>query len=281
MELADKLDIDVLKRNNVRISGKGTVTMVFAHGYGCDQNVWEDIIVNFSSEYRVVTFDYVGAGMSDLSAYTKERYSTLEGYAKDLEEIYERLGLRDTFLVAHSVSSMIGLLVGIKHPEYFKGIIFLGPSPRYLNDGDYFGGFNREDLEGLFDMMDKNYLGWSEALAPTIMGNAERPELGARLTNSFCATDPEIAKQFARVTFLSDNRTDIGKLTVPSLILQCTNDIIAPVEVGQYMHQNMPDSTLVILDATGHCPHMSAPEETVQEIKKYISNLPGFEGQIK
>lgn len=273
MEVTKKSGIDVLKRNNVRVSGKGSSTMVFAHGYGCDQNVWEDIINDFSSDFQVVTFDYVGAGKSDLSAYTKERYSTLEGYATDIEEIYETLGLRDTYLVAHSVSSIIGLLVGIKHPEYFRGIIFLGPSPRYLNDKDYTGGFDRDDLEGLFEMMDKNYLGWSEALAPSIMGNAERPELGARLTNSFCATDPEIAKQFARVTFLSDNRNDIGKLTVPSLILQCTNDIIAPMEVGHYMHKHMPLSTLVIMDATGHCPHMSAPEETVKAIKNYISNL--------
>jgi sigma-B regulation protein RsbQ len=270
MEATNKSEIDVLKRNNVRVFGQGTTTMVFAHGYGCDQNVWEDIIQDFASEYQIVTFDYVGSGMSDLSAYNKERYSRLEGYATDIEEIYETLGLRNTILVAHSVSSMIGLLVGIKHPEYFHRIIFLGPSPRYLNDQDYVGGFEREDLDGLFKMMDNNYLGWSQALAPTIMANAERPELGARLTNSFCATDPEIAKQFARVTFLSDNRSDIGKLTVPSLILQCTNDIIAPLEVGKYMHQNMTGSTLVIMDATGHCPHMSAPAETVKAIKDYI-----------
>lgn len=271
MEVINKSDIDVLKRNNVRVSGQGTSTMVFAHGYGCDQNVWEDIIEAFSSEYQVVTFDYVGAGMSDLSAYTKERYSTLEGYAADIEEIYETLGLRDTIFVAHSVSGMIGLLAGIKHPEYFSRLIFLGPSPRYLNDKDYNGGFEREDLEGLFEMMDKNYLGWSQAVAPSFMGNAERPELGVRLTNSFCATDPAIARQFAKVTFLGDNRNDIGKLTVPSLILQCTNDIVAPITVGQYMHKHMPQSTLIIMEATGHCPHMSAPAETIKAIKDYIT----------
>ncbi|MDB5022222.1 MAG: alpha/beta hydrolase [Pedobacter sp.] len=262
--------MDVLKRNNVKVFGEGDTTMVFAHGYGCDQNVWQDLIQAFSKDYKLVTFDYVGAGHSDLSAYSKQRYGTLEGYAQDIEEIYEALNLRDTILVAHSVSSMISVLVGIKHPEYFRNIIFLGPSPRYLNDGDYIGGFEREDLEGLFEMMDNNYLGWSRALAPSFMANPDRPELGERLTNSFCATDPEIAKQFARVTFLGDNRKDLSRLTVPSLTLQCTNDIVAPLTVGQYMNKHMSNNTLVIMKATGHCPHMSEPEETIEAIRNYI-----------
>lgn len=262
--------MDILKRNNVTVSGQGDTTMVFAHGYGCDQHVWQDMIRSFSNDYKVVSFDYVGAGMSDLSAYSKERYSTLEGYAQDILEIYETLGLRDTILIAHSVSSMIGLLAGIKRPEYFKTIVFLGPSPRYLNDGNYHGGFEKEDLEGLFEMMDNNFLGWSRALAPSIMGNPEHPELGERLTNSFCATDPEIAQQFARVTFLSDNRADLSKLTVPSLTLQCTNDIIAPISVGKYMNENMANNTLVIMEATGHCPHMSAPDETIAAVRDYL-----------
>jgi sigma-B regulation protein RsbQ len=262
---------DVLKRNNVRTYGKGKQVMVFAHGYGCDQHVWNDIASSFEQDYKLVTFDYVGAGQSDLSAYQKERYSTLDGYAKDILEIYEVLALKDTILVGHSVSSMIGLLAAVRHPEMFSKLIFLGPSPRYLNDDDYFGGFERNDLADLFDMMDNNYLGWSRALAPSIMGNQDRPELGERLTNSFCATDPEIAKQFARVTFLSDNREDLAKLTVPSLTLQCTNDIIAPVQVGQYMHEKMQNNTLVIMDATGHCPHMSAPAETIKAMKAYLA----------
>lgn len=262
---------DILKRNNVKTYGAGKQVMVFAHGYGCDQHVWADIAASFEEDYKLVTFDYVGAGQSDLSAYHKERYSTLDGYVKDILEIYEALDLKETILVGHSVSSMIGLLAAVRQPQLFSKLIFLGPSPRYLNDSDYFGGFERQDLEDLFNMMDNNYLGWSRALAPSIMGNQDRPQLGERLTNSFCATDPEIAKQFARVTFLSDNREDLAKLTVPSLTLQCTNDIIAPAEVGQYMHEKMQNNTLVIMEATGHCPHMSAPDETIKAMKAYLS----------
>lgn len=262
---------DILKRNNVNVYGQGTQPMVFAHGYGCDQNVWTEIAAAFEQDYQIVTFDYVGAGKSDLSAYDKQRYGTLNGYMMDILEVYEALDLKDTILVGHSVSSMIGLLAAVKQPELFSKLLFLGPSPRYLNDGDYFGGFEREDLEDLFNMMDNNYLGWSRALAPSIMGNSDRPELGERLTNSFCATDPEIAKQFARVTFLSDNREDLARLTVPSLTLQCTNDIIAPVQVGRYMHEKMQNNTLVIMDATGHCPHMSAPNETIKAMKAYLA----------
>jgi sigma-B regulation protein RsbQ len=262
--------MDILRRNNVNVSGEGESTIVFAHGYGCDQNVWNDIINEFSGMYRTVSFDYVGAGMSDLSAYDSDRYSSLHGYAKDLEEVCDALGLSGAILIAHSVSSMIGMLAAIKRPEMFKKIIFLGPSPRYLNDGDYLGGFEQEDLDGLFEMMEANYLGWSRALAPAIMANSERPELGERLTNNFCATDPEIAKQFARVTFLSDNRGDLHKLEVPTLTLQSSSDIIAPLSVGYFMNGIMRNNTLVILQATGHCPHMSAPKETVDAIKNYL-----------
>jgi len=263
--------IDIVKRNNVNVYGSGERTMVFAHGYGCDQHVWSDIQGAFEKDYRLVAFDYVGAGGSDLSAYDKERYNSLSGYAQDILEVYDALELRDTILVGHSVSSMIGLLAAIDRPEFFSKLIFLGPSPRYLNDGDYFGGFERADLDELFTMMDENYLGWSRALAPSIMGNSERPELGERLTNNFCATDPEIAKQFARVTFLSDNRADLSRLTVPSLTLQCSNDIIAPVQVGDYMQANMKHNTLVVMEASGHCPHMSAPEETIRIMKEYLA----------
>jgi sigma-B regulation protein RsbQ len=261
---------DILKRNHVTVSGNGTQAMVFAHGYGCDQQVWSDIIKGFEDDYTIVTFDYVGAGRSELDAYSSQRYSTLNGYAQDILEVYEALGLKDTILVGHSVSSMIGLLAAVEQPELFSKLIFLGPSPRYLNDGDYFGGFERQDLDDLFAMMDNNYLGWSRALAPSIMGNPDRPELGERLTNNFCATDPEIAQQFARVTFLSDNRADLPKLTVPSLTLQCSKDIIAPIQVGQYMHDHLQHNTLVIMDAEGHCPHMSAPAETIRQMQAYL-----------
>jgi sigma-B regulation protein RsbQ len=261
---------DILKRNSVTISGQGTQPMVFAHGYGCDQQVWSDIITAFEPDYKIITFDYVGAGQSDLSAYNKDRYSTLNGYARDILEIYQALDLKDTILVGHSVSSMIALLAAVERPELFSKLIFLGPSARYLNDGEYFGGFEPQDLEDLFTMMDNNYLGWSRALAPSIMGNNDRPELGERLTNNFCATDPEIAQQFARVTFLSDNRADLPKLKVPSLTLQCSNDIIAPVQVGHFIKEHVQDNTLVIMEASGHCPHMSAPQETIAAMKAYL-----------
>lgn len=260
----------VLKRNNVKITGKGTQVMLFAHGFGCDQQSWQFIIDSFTEDFRVILFDYVGAGKSDLSQYDKEKYADLKGYAQDVLDICEALDLHDVIFVGHSVSSMIGLLAANKAPQYFKKLIFIGPSPRYINEEGYVGGFERTDLESLFEFMDSNYLGWSSQLAPTIMGNPDQPEHGAFLTNSFCMTDPEIARQFARVTFYSDNRQDLSKLTVDSLTLQCSDDIIAPLAVGDYMKANVPGNSLKVLNATGHCPHISAPEETVEAIRAYL-----------
>lgn len=261
----------ILKRNNVQIIGSGPQVMLLAHGFGCDQQSWQFIVDAFTDDYRVVLFDYVGAGKSDLSQYDREKYSTLDGYAQDVLDICEALELSDIIFVGHSVSSMIGLLAAVKSPAYFTKLIFIGPSPRYLNEDGYTGGFERADLESLFEFMDSNYLGWSHQLAPAIMGNADKPETGAFLTNSFCATDPEIARQFARVTFYSDNRDDLPKLTVESLTIQCADDIIAPLAVGNYMQANTPGTTLELLSATGHCPHISAPAETIRTIKNYLS----------
>jgi sigma-B regulation protein RsbQ len=261
---------DILKRNNVRVFGKGKKPILFAHGYGCDQNVWTSITPAFEKDYQLIVFDYVGAGGSDLSAYDKERYSTLKGYSKDVLEICDALSLKEVIFIGHSVSAMIGVLAANDRPELFSKLVFLGPSPRYIHDEGYVSAFERDDLEGLFEMMDNNYLGWSQALAPQIMANPERPELGQTLSNSFCATDPEIAKQFARVTFLSDNRADLEKLTVPSLTLQCAEDIIAPLAVGEFVNTHTRNNQLVILKATGHCSHMSAPEETIEAIKSFI-----------
>ena len=262
---------DILKRNNVNIIGDGQKVMMFAHGFGCDQNVWSYLVEAFSSDYKLVLFDYVGAGKSEMAAYDSQKYSKLEGYARDILDICETLEIRDAIFVGHSVSSIIGLLAANQEPTYFEKLIFIGPSPRYMNDEGYVGGFERESLEQLFEMMDSNYLGWSRSLAPAIMGNPERPELGDTLTNNFCATDPKIASEFARVTFLSDNRSDLSRVQIPSLTLQCTEDIIAPLEVGYYIKENTPGNSLVIMKATGHCPHMSAPEETVKAIKVFIS----------
>jgi sigma-B regulation protein RsbQ len=261
----------VLKRNNVRVLGAGPKTMLFAHGFGCDQNMWRYVAPAFEKDYRVVLFDYVGAGRSDWSAYVEGRYSSLNGYVDDVLDICETLSLVDVIFVGHSVSSMIGLLAAIRRPRLFSKLIFIGPSARYINDEDgYVGGFERQDIVGLLDTMDKNYVGWANFLGPAIMKNADRPELAEELTSSFCSTDPKIARRFAEVTFFGDNRADLHKLRVPSLIMQCSDDLIAPLEVGDYLLKNIPLSTLRVMKATGHCPHMSSPEETIDIIKDYL-----------
>ena len=262
---------DILSRNNVRVFGAGTQPMMFAHGFGCDQNMWRLITPAFESEYRIVLFDYVGSGGSDLGAYDAERYSRLDGYAGDILEICHALDLRDVILVGHSVSSMIGVLAANREPERFDRLILVGPSPRYVNDPpDYVGGFERADIEGLLEMMDKNYIGWANFLAPAIMKNPERPELGEELTASFCSTDPVIARRFAEATFFADNRDDLSRVRVPALVLQCSEDMIAPDAVGEYVHRELSGSTLRRMKATGHCPHMSHPEETIEAIREYL-----------
>lgn len=261
----------IAARNNVRVFGKGRQPMLFAHGFGCDQNMWRFITPAFENDFQIILFDYVGAGKSDTSAYNAERYASLQGYAKDILEICEELKLKDVILVGHSVSSMIGLLATLEAPQYFNRLVMVGPSPSYINEGEYKGGFERADIEGLLDTMEKNYIGWANFLAPNIMGNKERPHLGEELTESFCSTDPVIARQFAKATFFSDNRHDLKKNRLPVLILQCSEDIIAPIEVGEYLAKNMPKSTLRVMQATGHCPHMSEPEETISLIKEYLT----------
>jgi sigma-B regulation protein RsbQ len=262
--------MSVRTRNNVSVTGAGSRPMVFAHGFGCDQNMWRFVVPAFERDYKIVLFDHVGAGRSDLSAYSSSKYSSLKGYADDVLEICRELDLESVIFVGHSVSAMIGVLAAIKEPQRFERLVMVGPSPRYLNDGDYYGGFRREDITELLDFLDSNYLGWASAMAPQIMGNPERPELTEELTNSFCRTDPEIAKQFARVTFLSDNRSDLRKLETKSLIIQCSNDVIAPMSVGDYVHNHVAGSDLAILNATGHCPNLSAPEETVAAIRAFL-----------
>jgi sigma-B regulation protein RsbQ len=263
---------NVTKRNNVKIFGKGSQPIMFAHGFGCDQNMWRFITPAFENDYRIILFDYVGAGKSDISSYNSQRYSSLYGYAKDVLEICKELDLQQVIFVGHSVSSIIGLLAAVEQPSCFSRIIMIGPSPCYINDQGYIGGFERKDIEGLLDTMEKNYIGWANFLAPTIMGHPDRPELGEELAESFCSTDPIIASQFARATFFSDNRQDLKKLKVPALIMQCSEDMIAPYEVGEYVHHNLPNSKLKLMKATGHCPHMSEPEETIALIKDYLQD---------
>ena len=245
--------------------------MIFAHGLGCDQHMWRLITPAFADEYRIVLFDHVGAGKSDLDAYDPAKYSTLAGYATDLLEICEELDLRDGIFIGHSVSAMIGVLAAVREPQRFSRLVHIGPSPRYLNDEGYTGGFTRAQIEEMLDFLDSNYLGWAAALAPAIMGNADHPELAGELENSFCRTDPEIAKRFARVTFLSDNRGDLPRVKIPSLVLQCNDDIIAPLAVGEYLREHLPQCQLVVMKATGHCPHLSAPDETIAAIKAYLA----------
>jgi sigma-B regulation protein RsbQ len=263
--------MSVLERNNVRVSGHGTQPMLFAHGFGCDQRMWRLVTPAFEEGYRLVLFDHVGAGASDLRAYDRAKYGRLQGYAEDLLEICDALRLTDVVFVGHSVSAMIGMLAAIMAPQRFARLVLVGPSPCYVNEGNYVGGFTRQDIEGLLDFLDSNHLGWSAAMAPAIMGNPDRPELAEELTNSFCRTDPDIARHFARVTFLSDNRADLPRLRVPALVLQCQEDAIAPPEVGEYVHRHLPDSRLVLLRATGHCPNLSAPGETVAAIKAFLA----------
>ncbi|HVL07319.1 MAG TPA: alpha/beta hydrolase [Acidimicrobiales bacterium] len=262
---------DVLVRNNVRVSGNPDGRpMMFAHGFGCDQNMWRFVAPAFEDRYRTVLFDYVGAGASDLAAYDPDRYASLQGYAADVVEICEALDLHDVVFVGHSVSAMVGVLAAGAAPDRFGALVLIGPSPRYIDEGDYVGGFTEEDIDDLLASLDSNYLGWSSAMAPVIMGNADRPELGAELTASFCRTDPEIQKRFAQVTFLSDNRADLARATVPALVLQCSDDVIAPDVVGEYVHRHLHGSQLVKLQASGHCPNLSAPEETVAAISSFL-----------
>jgi sigma-B regulation protein RsbQ len=259
-------------RNNVQVQGDGPATMVFGHGFGCDQQMWRFLAPRFAEHYRVVTFDLVGAGSSNLEAYNPKKYSTLQGYASDLIEVACEYGHGPVIYVGHSVSAMVGMLAGLRAPEKFATHIMVGPSPCYINDDrGYVGGFTRDDIESLLDTLESNYLGWSRSMAPAIMGAPDQPELAVELTNSFCRTNPEIAKQFARVAFMSDNRADVPHLRAPTLIVQSTQDLIAPVAVGQYLHQHLPKSTLRLVDNVGHCPHLSSPSASHDAMVEFLA----------
>lgn len=262
--------MSVQYRNNVNVSGSGASTMFFAHGFGCDQNMWRLLAPAYQKRYRTVLFDLVGSGRSDLTAYDPQKYASLQGYADDVLEIVREFGQGPAIFVGHSVSAMIGMLANLEEPELFAAQLMIGPSPCYINDGDYVGGFSRADIESLLDTLEGNYLGWSSNMAPAIMGAPEQPELAVELTNSFCRTDPEIAKQFARVTFLSDVRSELPRLKAPTLILQCNDDVIAPVSVGQYMQRVLPAGTLSVVANVGHCPHLSAPSASASAIDAFL-----------
>jgi sigma-B regulation protein RsbQ len=244
--------------------------MIFIHGFGCDQNMWRLLVPRFAQRHKIILLDLVGNGNSDLSAFDPAKYASLHGYADDICEVLRETASEPAVCVGHSVSSMIGLLANLKQPELFASQVMVGPSPCYINDREYFGGFERSDIEALLETLESNYLGWSSNMAPVIMGAPDKPELAQELTNSFCRTDPEIARHFARVTFLSDHRADLPQLQSPTLILQCSDDVIAPVAVGEYMHKHIPNSTLRIIENVGHCPHLSAPSASVAAMEEFL-----------
>lgn len=262
--------MEVFRRNNVVVRGSGGGTIVFAHGFGCDSNMWRYVAPAFEDRYHVVLFDNVGAGQSDLAAYSSQKYASLDGYADDLVEIIDALAVGKVIFVGHSVSSMIGLIAAKNRPDLFQSLVMVGPSPCYVDGEGYVGGFSEEQLQELLEFLDSNHLGWSGQMAPVVMGNPDRPELGEELAESFCRTDPEIAREFARTTFLSDSRDLLKDFDIPTLILQCSSDVIAPVEVGEFVHRQLPNSELVVLKATGHCPNLSAPAETIAVISSYL-----------
>jgi sigma-B regulation protein RsbQ len=265
--------MDFTKRNRIRVSGNGEQPVLFAHGFGCDQSMWRHVVPEFEPDYKTVVFDHVGSGASDHGAYVDAKYSSLNGYAEDILEICQALDLKDVLFVGHSVSSMMGMLAAIAQPERFQALVMIGPSPCYINDGEYQGGFDRADIDDLLHFLESNYVGWSKAMAKVIMGRPDRPEFSEELANSFCQADPEIAKKFARVTFLADNRADLDKLKTRTLILQCREDAIAPPMVGAYVHKHIANSELVLLKAKGHCPNLSAPYETVEAIREFLGTL--------
>lgn len=246
--------------------------MMFAHGFGCDQTMWRFIAPAYEDRFRTIAFDLVGSGGSDVTAYDRDKYAALDGHADDVLEILDEFATGPVVFVGHSVSTMIGLLATIKAPERFAAQVMVAPSPCYINDGDYVGGFSRADIDELLETMEANYLGWSSNLAPAIMGAPDRPELRNELTTSFCRNDPDIARHFARVTFLSDHRKDLPLARVPALILQCSDDVIAPRTVGEYMHRHLPVSKLHVIDNVGHCPHMSAPAESSRVIDDFLAH---------
>ena len=266
--------MDVRERHNVVVQGTGDgPPLVLAHGFGCDQNLWRLVVPALAARHRVVLFDHVGSGASAPGAWDPRRYSRLDGYADDVLNLCRDLGLERVVLVGHSVSAMIGVLGANRDPDLFAGLVLLCPSPRYVDDVGYHGGFTRADIDELLESLDSNYLGWSTGMAPVIMGNPDRPELGDELTASFCRTDPDKARVFARATFLSDNRADLPRVRVPTLVVECVEDVIAPRSVGAYVHEHISGSELVTLHATGHCPQLSAPEATVAAVTGFLERI--------
>lgn len=264
--------MSILERNNVRVTGKNGPIILYAHGFGCSQIMWDFILPAFVDTHKQITFDYVGNGQSDASAWSAERYSNLDGYVEDILDICDELKLeKDVILVGHSVSCSIAMLASIKRPGLFSKLILVGPTPSFLNHPpSYHGGFDREDLEGLMELMDQNYLGWSDYLAPTISGEELDSITTTKFRENFGTTDPKIARAFATACFFADNREDVVKVKTPCLILQHAKDNLVPVKIGEYLHENLADSELHLLDVSGHCAHMSHPDLVISAMKSYL-----------
>jgi sigma-B regulation protein RsbQ len=266
--------VNACSRNNVNVVGSADKpTIMLAHGFGCDQNLWRLIVPELLPNFRLVLFDHVGSGAADPAAWDAARYASLQRYADDIVEIVSELDLHDVTFVGHSVASMMGVLAVASDPSRFAKLVLLTPSPCYIDDDDYRGGFSRSDIDELLDSLESNYLGWSRSMAPVIMGTPERPDLEDELAETFCRTDPECARVFARATFLSDNRGDLERVSVPTLVIECEQDAIAPREVGAFVHRNIDGSELVTLNTTGHCPHLSAPEATAKAIAAFARSM--------
>jgi sigma-B regulation protein RsbQ len=266
-------DNDVLTRNNVTVLGKGNKTLLLANGFGCDQNMWRFLLPYMKGDYKIVLFDYVGSGNSDVSQFQQNKYRTLDGYAEDIIDVCDELSLNNVNLVGHSVSSIIGLLAAIKKPEYFVKLVMVCPTPCFLNfPPEYFGGFDEADLHELLGLMDKNYIGWAEYLAPLVIGVNNSEALTSELSSSFCSTDPVIAKSFARATFFSDYREILSQVRHPTLIFQSDNDALAAKSVGDYMHNKIQNSAIEIIQAEGHCLHMTHPEKIAPLLIKYVND---------
>ncbi len=264
-----------LIRNNVKVSGSASARPVmFAHGFGCDQTMWRLVAPHFEADHQVVLFDHLGFGGSDATAFDPAVYSSLDAFASDVLEILEELDLTDVVFVGHSVSAMIGVLAALAPCSRISALVLVGPSPCYVTDDEYVGGFSRADIDELLVTLDSNYLGWSATMAPIIMGNPDRSELSNELFESFCRVDPAIARSFARVTFLSDNRHDLSRVDVPTLIIQCSEDSIAPIVVGKYVRDQIRHSEMHVIDISGHCPQLSAPDQTVNVIQEFVERLP-------
>lgn len=267
--------MNILSRHKVEVSGNGEQPIIMLHGFGCNRSMWRHLTPLLESDYRIITFDHAGTTEENVEFYNTSRYTSLDGYAEDIVDICRALELEDAIFVGHSVSAMMGVLAYHRAPDLFSALVMVGPSPCYINKEDYRGGFEHEDIEELMHALEANYLGWSANMAPAIIGNPDRPELGQELTDSFCRMHPDVAQNFARVTFFSDNREDLQNINIPTLILQTKEDIIAQPEVGRYVHNQIKNSEFVLLDTTGHLPHLSAPQATNAAIMQFLHNLRG------